>query len=82
MIGVPSLMPPRELLTSQRGTDGLWHAHYPTAARTLCNLVVKPVARGRKWPPTCGVCARTARAFDRIDSSCPPHWRPEAAEAA
>jgi len=64
----------KELLTTQRGPgDDLWHARYPTATRTLCD---KPaiVHLGRKWAPTCEPCVDTARAFDRIDGSCPPHW--------
>lgn len=71
--GSPSLMPPRELLTSQR-IGALWHAVYPSAERTLCGLAKQPSLPGRKWPPTCPVCAETARAFDEIDGSCPPHW--------
>lgn len=82
IVGLRSLMPPREILTSQRGTDDQWHAHYPTAARTLCNLAVLPIVRGRKSPPTCGSCAKTARAFDRIDASMPAHWRPPLKEVA
>lgn len=68
-----------ELLTSEIGSDGLWHARYPTATQTLCGLSAQPYRRGRKWPPTCGVCARTARRFHRIDSSMPAHWLEAAA---
>jgi len=76
-----SRLPPREILTSQRGTDGLWHALYPSATKTLCNRDALPLTKGRRYPPTCGVCAKTARRFDRIDGTAPAHWRPEAVAA-
>ena len=66
-----------ELLTSERGDDGKWHARYPSGTQTLCGLTVSDAATiGRRWPPDCGVCAKAARAFDRIDGySVPEHWR-------
>lgn len=63
----------RELLTSQ--FDGrLHHASYPTALVTLCGLDVQPEQRGLNEPPDCETCRVVALEFDRIDSSCPPHW--------
>jgi hypothetical protein len=81
VIDILSTLPKRELLTSF--FDGrLWHAHYPSASRALCSLAVPPFRRGRKYAPTCERCASTARAFHRIDRSCPPHWLEGLAEAA
>lgn len=70
-------LPPRETLTSQRGDDGRWHAHYPTATRTLCGRDVQPSSPGRRYPPDCGVCAKTARRFHAIEPCQPMHWLPE-----
>lgn len=65
-----------EKLTSVRLQDGLWHAIYPTATRTLCGRVTsKHRGPGRKWPPTCATCAAVAVAFHRIDGSAPRHWK-------
>lgn len=55
--------------------DGLLHAAYPDATRSLCGLPV-PDGRGRS-APTCAVCVETAIAFDEIDCSVPDHWRPD-----
>ena len=77
MIGMPSKLPPRETLTSQQGTDHQWHAHYPSATRTLCGRDVLPPVIGGKLPPDCGKCARTARRFHRIEPCQPAHWLPE-----
>jgi hypothetical protein len=74
-LGTPSLLPKRELLTSQRGADGLWCAHYPTGTTTLCGQPVVPFKALEAWPPTCTVCAETAEKFERIDGSIPEHWR-------
>ncbi len=67
----------RELLTSQLHDDGLWHAHYASARKTLCMRLVQPVSAGRRFPPTCGRCSKIARRFHRIDKSMPAHWLPE-----
>lgn len=70
---------PREFMTSERHDDGLWHARYPSALQTLCGRVALAEALlGRRRAPTCGVCAKVARRFDRIDRSCPDYWRWEA----
>ena len=74
MNGIKSLLPAKEILTSERGTDGLWHAHYPTGQKTLCGRVLQPIRKGRKGKPNCVVCRRVALEFDRIDGSCPAHW--------
>lgn len=71
--GLPSLLPKRELLTSQY--DGtLHHASYASALTTLCGLPVKVEQRGMDAPPDCAACETTARAFHRIDASMPEHW--------
>lgn len=80
MIGVPSLLPARELLTAQKGVDGHWHAHYPTGTKTLCGLDVGPIKRGPKMLPDCGVCSKTARAWQRIEPCFPNAWLPEPVE--
>lgn len=63
-----------ELLTTQHDTDGLWHARYRTARRTLCGLPARSNGPGRNWPPTCHRCITTGLAFHRIDGSAPDHW--------
>lgn len=66
-----------ELLTSERGEDGLWHARYPSATQRLCGQEAAAETRiGRRYPPDCGECARVARAFDAVVRSMPDHWRP------
>lgn len=64
----------RELLTSAPDGDGVVHAFYASAERTLCNRP-KPL-RVKGWParPTCETCVTTARAFHRIDGACPTNW--------
>lgn len=71
---IPSEMPKREILTSAPDGDGVIHAFYPSASRTLCNQAAPPRVKG--WPvrPTCEECVTTGRAWHRIDSCCPPHW--------
>jgi len=71
---MPSLLGPKELLTSSRDKRGLWHAHYPTADQTLCGIPVPTPKRGRKGRPTCLPCRVTARVFHRIDRSAPEQW--------
>lgn len=66
---------PLELLTSELGDDGHWHARYPTARQTLCGRQPAAPRRGRKSAPTCGSCSKTARRFDRIDGSMPAMWK-------
>jgi hypothetical protein len=65
----------REILTSGQDSGGVWHAFYASASRTLCNVARPERGEDRHaHEPTCETCVTTARAFDRIDSSCPPHW--------
>lgn len=71
----------QEQLTSIK-IGGRWHARYPTATKTLCGLdAPQEFQPGRKWPPDCGPCSRTARLFHRIDGSMPDHWLPHEAAA-
>jgi len=66
----------KELLTSQRNPDGVWHARYPTAVFTLCGKPTTPLRPGSRKPPTCDVCATTAQVFHQVDGSMPAHWLP------
>ena len=66
---------PLELLRSERHTDGLWHARYPTATLTLCARDTEPQKQGQRYPPTCGRCSKIARRFDRVDGSMPDQWK-------
>jgi hypothetical protein len=68
-------LPAKELLSSDLGDDGLWHARYPSASKTLCGQTAPERKRGRRVPPDCGKCGRAARMFDRIDRSMPNAWR-------
>lgn len=74
MIGVVSTMPKRELLTSAPDGEGVVHAFYPTATRTLCNQPTPLNVKGWAVKPTCEACVTTARAWHRIDGCCPAHW--------
>jgi hypothetical protein len=69
----------KEILTSERGSDGLWHARYPTATVTLCGRKTVGFKKGRKRPPTCANCCNTARRFDEVDGTMPDHWATPAA---
>lgn len=64
-----------EVLTSELHDDGLWHARYPTAKRTLCSRETLQARPNRFTPPTCSGCASVSRVFDRIDGSMPAGWR-------
>jgi hypothetical protein len=65
-----------DILGLVREQEGVTHAAYPDAPRTLCSRPVvelEPVGRDPR-PPACEPCERTARRFDRIDSSAPAGW--------
>jgi hypothetical protein len=57
-------------LTTELGTDGLWHVRRGEHATTLCSLTIA-VRMGRKWPPTCVACIETGRA---LGLTVPPFW--------
>lgn len=68
-----STLPRRELLTAVVIGDKI-HVRYRTARHSLCGLPA-PAHEPNHFIPDCGLCSKTARAFDRIDCSMPDHWK-------
>lgn len=66
-----------ERLESELGTDGLWHARYPSATRTLCGSETRADGSSTVSArlPSCVECSRVAVRWDRVDGSMPAHWR-------
>jgi hypothetical protein len=63
------------LATVYDGDQGVTHAAYPSARKTLCGVARELVdAVGASLLPSCGPCASTARKFRRIDRSAPAEW--------
>lgn len=76
-LGLPSLLPPKELLASVLDEYGEVHVCYRTAELTPCGLTAKelPSSVERRGPePTCPACVGWARVCDDIDGSAPTHW--------